>query len=395
MTRDAFDLSERFKIPVMVRLVTRLAHSRAVVRARQTGRRTPARRPGAAPRWILLPAMHASTGDNCCAGSRSSGVLGGLPRQPPSAEDEWRTSASSRPESRATTTREPRRAGLPAVAPAHRRVPAPIEQIRRLMGQVSRMLVLEEGYPFVERSCAAPCLRTRCTGKESGSLPPDGELTPDIVRRALGLRERRGIDVPGLSMPSRPPQLCAGCPHADSFDAIKQAIADVGRPSSRPTSGATRSARCRPLRRPVVRVHGRVDWDGEGGVGRGTEADDRGHRRQHLPALRRDAAHGRGRCEHGYDARHPGQRDDGHDGRAADHPAAVANRVARARPGRGPGALPRCHGSPPPHRAEPRGDPPRGRISRLSVIIAVRECIETLKAKKDAVADGGRPSAGR
>jgi indolepyruvate ferredoxin oxidoreductase alpha subunit len=67
-------------------------------------------------------------------------------------------------------------------------------------------------------------------GRESGGVPPDGELTPDIVRRAFGLRERRGQEIPGLSLPNRPPQLCAGCPHADSFDAIKLAIASFQSP---------------------------------------------------------------------------------------------------------------------------------------------------------------------
>jgi indolepyruvate ferredoxin oxidoreductase alpha subunit len=104
--------------------------------------------------------------------------------------------------------------------------PMPVEMMRRLLGHVSRVLVLEEGYPFVERMLRGVVPPdTEILGKESGALPPDGELTPDIVRRAFGLRERRGQEIAGLSIPNRPPQLCAGCPHADSFDAIKQAIA--------------------------------------------------------------------------------------------------------------------------------------------------------------------------
>jgi indolepyruvate ferredoxin oxidoreductase alpha subunit len=87
-------------------------------------------------------------------------------------------------------------------------------------------LVLEEGYPLVER-----CLRgvippgIAIAGKESGEVPADGELTPDIVRRALGLTVRVGVSVPGLSVPNRPPQLCDGCPHGDSLDALQAALA--------------------------------------------------------------------------------------------------------------------------------------------------------------------------
>ena len=368
MTRDAFDLSERFTIPVLVRLVTRLAHSRAVVRVRQPRPENAVAKAPVPASWILLPANAREQWRQL------------LRRQPQFLE--WSEACSY---SRLRLNDERRDLGVITTGiarnyyvenldelgyqPSHLHIgayPAPIEQIRRLMGHVSRVLVLEEGYPFVERmlrGVVPPDVEVM--GKESGALPPDGELTPDIVRRALGLRERRGVDVPGLSMPSRPPQLCAGCPHADSFDAIKQAIADIG------SAVVTSDIGCYTLGAlpPYSAVEscvcmGASIGHGEGGVGRRPEADDRGHRRQHLPALRRDAAHGRGRREHGHDARHPGQRDDGHDGRAADDPAAVADREARARPRRGPGALPRRHRSPPPHRAEPRVDPPRGRVSR-------------------------------
>jgi indolepyruvate ferredoxin oxidoreductase alpha subunit len=68
-------------------------------------------------------------------------------------------------------------------------------------------------------------------GRESGHLPPDGELTPDTVRQALGLPVRRSLSLsaPGLRVPDRPPQLCAGCPHGDSYAALRAAIEGAGR----------------------------------------------------------------------------------------------------------------------------------------------------------------------
>ena len=97
---------------------------------------------------------------------------------------------------------------------------------------MSRVLVLEEGYPFVERMLRGVVPPdVEILGKESGALPPDGELTPDIVAaRARPARAPRPSRSPGLPLPDRPPQLCAGCPHADSFDAIKQAIAGIATP---------------------------------------------------------------------------------------------------------------------------------------------------------------------
>ena len=56
MTREAFDLSERFHIPVLVRLVTRLAHSRAVVRTGDARPENPLSKSKMPQAWILLPA---------------------------------------------------------------------------------------------------------------------------------------------------------------------------------------------------------------------------------------------------------------------------------------------------------------------------------------------------
>ena len=56
MTREAFDLSEQFHIPVMIRLVTRLAHSRSVVRLLAARPENPISKPADSTAWTLLPA---------------------------------------------------------------------------------------------------------------------------------------------------------------------------------------------------------------------------------------------------------------------------------------------------------------------------------------------------
>jgi indolepyruvate ferredoxin oxidoreductase alpha subunit len=55
-------------------------------------------------------------------------------------------------------------------------------------------------------------------------------LTPDIVRAALTLPARPAMAASALPLPGRPPQLCAGCPHADTFDAVRMALAGVAMP---------------------------------------------------------------------------------------------------------------------------------------------------------------------
>ena len=112
--------------------------------------------------------------------------------------------------------------------PSHLHVgayPVPAEAVRMLAGHVRRVLVIEDGYPFVERQLRGlipPAVEIQ--GRESGQLPPDGELTPDLVRHALGLASRPGVELPGFTPPSRPPQLCQGCPHCDMFQALNRAL---------------------------------------------------------------------------------------------------------------------------------------------------------------------------
>jgi len=62
MTREALGLSERFQIPILVRLVTRLAHSRAVVRLGEPRAENPVTRAANPNAWILLPSNAASNG---------------------------------------------------------------------------------------------------------------------------------------------------------------------------------------------------------------------------------------------------------------------------------------------------------------------------------------------
>lgn len=230
MTREAFDVSERFEIPVMVRLVTRLAHSRGVVRTGATREENPPHKQGRTSAWILLPG---------------------------NARRRWRALLERQRELRQYTAASPFNAvetdpatrvgvitaglarnyyleNLPDLAerPAHLHVgayPFPAEAIRAFVAPLARVLVLEEGYPHLERALRGivPPAALQIQGRESGEVPPDGELDPDLVRAALGLPSRPGVALADLTLPGRPPQLCAGCPHGDSFHAITSVLAGI------------------------------------------------------------------------------------------------------------------------------------------------------------------------
>jgi indolepyruvate ferredoxin oxidoreductase alpha subunit len=228
MTRAAFDLSERLGLPVMVRLVTRLCHSRAVVVPAPARGQNPASKPAAPEDWTLLPgnarrlwrrlldrlpevalATEASEYNHFEAGEAEAPfalITSGIARHYAAAE-------------LGCLGRRPPWLHLGAY-------PLPIERVRSLAEQSGRLLVVEEGYPFVERQVRGVLPHAwEVLGKESGALPLDGELTPDLVRAALGLEPRPHLEPSPLPLPGRPPQLCPGCPHADSYAAVRAALA--------------------------------------------------------------------------------------------------------------------------------------------------------------------------
>ncbi|HOG28526.1 MAG TPA: thiamine pyrophosphate-dependent enzyme [Vicinamibacterales bacterium] len=230
MTLEAFDVSERFEIPVMVRLVTRLAHSRGIVRTGDGRGENPSDKRGQAASWILLPAnarrrwraLIERQRDirEYTAGSRFNTVEGG-----PAKRFGVITTGLARNYLLENLADLPERPALLHVGA----YPYPAEAIRAFVAPLARVLLLEEGYPYIERALRGivPPAALEIQGRESGELPPDGELNPDIVRAALGLPLRQGVTLEGLTLPNRPPQLCAGCPHGDSLHAITSALASI------------------------------------------------------------------------------------------------------------------------------------------------------------------------
>jgi indolepyruvate ferredoxin oxidoreductase, alpha subunit len=234
MTRDAFDLSERFQIPVMVRLVTRLAHSRTVV---HVGEALPEKLPGKSPNkdsaWVLMPHIARRRWHDLLI--RQKEILSSME----ASRYNPLTLNAHLHEFGVITTGVARNYYFENLEdlgfePPHLHVgayPIPVAKVNRLAATVKRLFIFEEGYPYLERQLRGILpLAIDILGKESGHIPAEGELNPDLVRRALGLPDRSSAAVPGLSLPNRPPQLCVGCPHCDTMDALKRALASYAEP---------------------------------------------------------------------------------------------------------------------------------------------------------------------
>jgi len=234
MTRRAFELSERFRTPVLLRMVTRLAHSRTSVTLRPPEPARPHLLPADPTAWTLLPAN----------ARRRWRVV--LDRQ--RAIERYLEEKGAEAELSVLTVRPGADLGVVTTGlargyylealngleerPSHLHVgayPVPEKALCRLAASVETILVLEEGQPLLERRLRGILpTAVEVIGRETGALPADGELTPDTVRAALGFAERPHAELAEpITLPGRPPQLCTGCPHRDSFTALERALGAV------------------------------------------------------------------------------------------------------------------------------------------------------------------------
>ncbi|MDR0689983.1 MAG: indolepyruvate ferredoxin oxidoreductase [Spirochaetaceae bacterium] len=267
MTREAFEVSEKFRLPVVLRLTTRLSHARGPVTLAPGLEQNLVSKAEDKTQWMLLPAYarrnylsliekqkdilawstaygaNKREGEDKSLAVITSGLGGNYYEE--NLEDfvEFRGG------------RVPARLHIGAY-------PLPVESIRTLCQGAERILVIEEGQPFIEEKLRGILPMTMAvSGRFDGTVPRTGELDPDKVRQVLGLAPRPNVLVSGAldltrlpgrppqlcqaqsevpkaldltRLPGRPPQLCAGCPHGDSYETLKKAVA--GLPSVAVTS---------------------------------------------------------------------------------------------------------------------------------------------------------------
>lgn len=221
----AFELSEKYHIPVLIRITTRLSHSRANVTRRAALEPKPMTLPDDPRQFVLLPAI-----------SRRRYVA--LIEQQPTFEMEAVQSSFNQFIEAPDTSlgviacgitynylMENYPDGCPHPVLKIGQYPLPTELVQQLVGAVERVLVLEDGMPIVEEMLRGyPFQSETVRGRLDGALPRTGELNPTLVGQALGtVGAAAAFDVPDL-IAARPPQLCKGCPHGDTFRALNAAL---------------------------------------------------------------------------------------------------------------------------------------------------------------------------
>ena len=225
MVFEGFAMSEKFGIPVMLRITTRLAHSRANVTRSAARRQNELHIPANPRQFILLPAI---------ARRQYKGLLGNQVLFEEASENSaFNTYIEGSDKRLGIITfgiainylRENYPGGVvPFPVLKIGQYPIPRRMVEHIYESCDELLVLEEGYPIVEELLKGLLDKgKKIKGRLDGTIPRDGELNPGIVAASLGMPETP-VRAASSVVVARPPSLCKGCPHIYSYNALNEAL---------------------------------------------------------------------------------------------------------------------------------------------------------------------------
>ena len=229
MMHYGFSLSEKYGIPVLFRITTRLAHSRAGVARKNAEKQNSLSLPSELRQFVLLPGIAKRRYNlllNNYNAFRSESETSGF-NELFDGQDKsigivacgiaYNYLMENFPE------------GCPFPVLKARQYPLPLNLLENLTDITESILVLEEGYPIVEELIKGLLNKgIKVSGRLDGRIPRTGELNPNIIARAFGMVDTQGLPTPELVV-GRPPSLCAGCPHIDSYNALNEALKDYSK----------------------------------------------------------------------------------------------------------------------------------------------------------------------
>ena len=221
----AFELSERFDTPVILRTATRIAHAQSLV--------------GPSPREeVELKPYEKNPEKYVMSPSNAVRRHEAVEKRTAALREYSESSELNRGELRG------REIGFVTSGACYEYVreafpnasvfkigivhPLPVERIRAFSGKVGRLIVVEELDPFIEAELRAAGVPV-AGGKDLFGLL--GELSPVKIQKALGepVPEAKAFGEP---IPPRPPVMCAGCPHRGLFRVLSKlkltVLGDIG-----------------------------------------------------------------------------------------------------------------------------------------------------------------------
>ncbi len=230
MARYAFDLSEKLDTPVLMRITTRLAHSRAGIFRKEDKAQNKLAVPSDLMKYVLLPSN---------ARKRYKLLLNHQDHFEQASNESGFNFYIDHPD---------KKLGIITTGIAYNyllenfpsgKVPHPVLKIgqyplpkamvQKIYEECEELMIMEEGYPFVEEMLKGFLDKGKpIHGRLDGTLPRDGELNPNIVGKAMQLSVNLDDDISEI-VKARPPKLCKGCSHNDAFTALNEALSEYSK----------------------------------------------------------------------------------------------------------------------------------------------------------------------
>jgi indolepyruvate ferredoxin oxidoreductase, alpha subunit len=219
----AFGLSEQLTLPVMLRITTRLSHSRAIVVQTNARPQNDLNPELDKKKWILLPANARvryrrllDVQKQLVTYSEQSPFLRQIDGTGSSAIVAFGIAFNYVMEIMQSENLE-----IPVLKISQ--YPLPEKQIKEFIARYDNVLIAEEGYPVYEELLRGYFDNKKFSGRLDGALPRTGELSPDRLAAAMGRKAREIRSIPEL-VANRPPELCKGCSHRDMFEALNKTL---------------------------------------------------------------------------------------------------------------------------------------------------------------------------
>lgn len=225
MTIRAFDLSEKYQVPVVLRPCLRVCHARQNVTMNTPGDLVNVGKfEKNWTRWAATPkfrlALHGELNQkihNISSQERDAQprLVAGTPDSPMAII----TSGSVSAHVKDVVASNPSLSDI-SVYKLDLPYPANQESVQEIVDSKTRTLVIEETYPVIEFQIRN---RTKVLGRTSGHVPQQGELVPEVVESVIsefsGIRTEERL-IPNIK--ARRPSLCPGCPHRPAFFMIRK-----------------------------------------------------------------------------------------------------------------------------------------------------------------------------
>lgn len=215
LMEHAFELSEEFDTPVLVRLTTRLCHSKTVVELGAPPA-TPPRATGFVrdfDKFVLLPRQ---------ALARHAVIENRMQALAEHAEASKFNRSELRSRELGIVTAGMAycyvREAFPeaSVLKLSQTFPLPARLIRKFAAEVDRLLVIEELDPFLDEQIRALGVKV----ERADWLPRVGELSPERIERSLARGTPQPLEKGDEQIPPRSPRICAGCQYLGVYTAI-------------------------------------------------------------------------------------------------------------------------------------------------------------------------------